>query len=228
MTVSIINEQDALDLDELRNKYYTETTVSVFLSEQEQQWLQEHEKVTVGYLDHYLPYCDTADDGSVTGLVADIVPDLFDALPGDYHPEISYLCFEDQQEMLDSLKNGEIDFVMPVSDGKWYSEQEGFVQSSSIVAFPIALVYKEPYTNTITSRIAVNKNNLRQYWYTLANYPGSEIVMYDTIEECIEAVKSGEADSTLLSALRTGHLLGSEKKLNIITLSDFVHIQNTL
>ena len=44
--------------------------------------------------------------------------------------------------------------------------------------------------------------------------------MYDTIEECIEAVKSGEADSTLLSALRTGHLLGNEKKFNIITLSD--------
>ena len=220
MTVSIINEQDALELDALRNKYYTETTVSVFLSEQEQQWLQEHDKVTVGYLDHYLPYCDTADDGSVTGLVADIVPDLFDALPGDYHPEIIYRSFEDQQEMLDSLKDGEIDLVMPVSDGKWYSEQEGFVQSSSIVAFPIALVYKEPYTNTITSRIAVNKNNLRQYWYTLANYPDSEIIMYDTIEECIEAVNSGEVGSTLLSALRTGHLLGDQKKLNIITLSD--------
>lgn len=124
MTVSIINEQDALELDELRNKYYTETTVSVFLSEQEQQWLQEHDKVTVGYLDHYLPYCDTADDGSATGLVADIVPDLFDALSGDYHPEIIYHSFEDQQEMLDSLKDGEIDFAMPVSDGKWYSEQE--------------------------------------------------------------------------------------------------------
>ena len=220
MTVSVINEQDTLDLDELRNKYYTETTVSVFLSEQEQQWMQAHEQVTVGYLDHYLPYCDTKQDGSVTGLIADIVPDLFHALPGDYDPEIVYRCFEDQQEMLDCLKNGEIDFAMPVSDGKWYSEQEGFVQSSSIVAFPIALVYHEPYSNDITSRIAVNRNNLRQYWYTLATYPDAQILMYDNIEACIDAVRSGEADSTVMSALRIGHLLGNEKKLNIITLSD--------
>ena len=122
--------------------------------------------------------------------------------------------------MLDCLKNGEVDFVMPVSDGKWYAEQEEFVQSSAVVAFPIALVYREPYDNEVTSRIAVNQNNLRQYWYTLANYPDAEIVMYDGIEACIDAVNSGEADSTLLSALRVSQLLNGEKKLNIITLSD--------
>lgn len=33
MAVSIVNEQDAADLDELRSKYFTETTVSVFLSD---------------------------------------------------------------------------------------------------------------------------------------------------------------------------------------------------
>jgi len=220
MAMSIMNEQDAVEVDELRNKYYTETTVSVFLSQQEQQWMKEHAQITVGYLADYLPYCDKAEDGSATGLVSDIVPDLFDALSGDYDPEIIYRCFDDQQEMLDCLKNGEVDFVMPVSDGKWYAEQEEFVQSSAVVAFPIALVYREPYDNEVTSRIAVNQNNLRQYWYTLANYPDAEIVMYDGIEACIDAVNSGEADSTLLSALRVSQLLNGEKKLNIITLSD--------
>ena len=220
MAMSIMNEQDAVEVDELRNKYYTETTVSVFLSQQEQQWMKEHAQITVGYLADYLPYCDKAEDGSATGLVSDIVPDLFDALSGDYDPEIIYRCFDDQQEMLDCLKNGEVDFVMPVSDGKWYAEQEEFVQSSAVVAFPIALVYREPYDNEVTSRIAVNQNNLRQYWYTLANYPDAEIVMYDGIEACIDAVNSGETDSTLLSALRVSQLLNGEKKLNIITLSD--------
>lgn len=220
MAMSIMNERDAVEVDELRNKYYTETTVSVFLSQQEHQWMKEHAQITVGYLADYLPYCDKAEDGSATGLVSDIVPDLFDALSGDYDPEIIYRCFDDQQEMLDCLKNGEVDFVMPVSDGKWYAEQEEFVQSSAVVAFPIALVYREPYDNEVTSRIAVNQNNLRQYWYTLANYPDAEIVMYDGIEACIDAVNSGEADSTLLSALRVSQLLNGEKKLNIITLSD--------
>ena len=125
MAVPIVNEQDAADLDELRSKYFTETTVSVFLSEQEREWMAEHDSIAVGYLDNYLPYCDTDKDGTVTGLVADIMPDLIDALPGDYKPEITYRSFENQQEMLDSLKNGEVDCVLPVSDGSWYSEQAG-------------------------------------------------------------------------------------------------------
>lgn len=220
MAVPIVNEQDAADLDELRSKYFTETTVSVFLSEQEREWMAEHDSIAVGYLDNYLPYCDTDKDGTVTGLVADIMPDLIDALPGDYKPEITYRSFENQQEMLDSLKNGEVDCVLPVSDGSWYSEQAGFLQSSTVVVFPIALAYKEPYDKDITSKIAVNKNNLRQYWYTISNYPDAQIVMYDTIEECIDAIEQGDADSTLLSALRVSHLLGHNKKLNIITLTD--------
>lgn len=91
---------------------------------------------------------------------------------------------------------------------------------NSIVAFPIALAYREPYSDDITQKIAVNKNNLRQYWYTITNYPDAQLVVCDTIEDCIKALKNGDADSTLLSALRVSHLLGNEKKLNIITLTD--------
>lgn len=166
MAISIVNEQDAMVIDELKSKYYTETTVSVFLSERERDWMESHDKIVVGYLDDYLPYCGTDKGGNATGLVSDIMPDFFKALPGECEIEIVYQSFSDQQEMLDCLKSGEIDLAMPVSDGSWYSEQEGFLQSSSIVAFPIALAYREPYSDDITQKIAVNKNNLRQYWYT--------------------------------------------------------------
>ena len=220
MAISIINEQDLADLDNLKSKYYTDTTVSVFLSEQEQNWMNEHPKIRVGYLDQYLPYCSAGKDGKVTGLISDIVPDIFQALPGVYTPEIEYRCFKDQNEMLECLKNGEIDFVFPVSDGKWYSEQNGFIQSSSVVVFPISLAYREPYSEHITDKIAVNKNNLRQYWYTTSNYPDAEILTYDSIEECIEAVNNGEAGSTALGALRVSQLLQRKRKLNVITLTD--------
>lgn len=220
MAMNIVDEQDALDLDELRNKYFTETTVSVFLSEQERAWMEEHDTVTVGYLDNYLPYCDTGSDGKATGLIADIVPDLFAGLPGDYKPKIIYKKFDDQLKMMNSLKAGDVDFIFPVSDGRWYSEQEGYLQSSSVVAFPVAMIYKEPYSNSIADKIVVNRKNLRQYWYTIANYPEAEVIMCDSIEACIKAVDSGEVNSTLVSALRAGHLIGNEKDLNMITLAD--------
>ncbi len=44
--------------------------------------------------------------------------------------------------------------------------------------------------------------------------------MCNDIEKCLDAVRSGRANSTLLSALRVSQLLDDEKKLNVITLSD--------
>ena len=122
--------------------------------------------------------------------------------------------------MLESLENEELDFVFPVSNERWYSEQHNYQQSTAIIASPISLVYKEPYTSTTTEKISVNKKNLLQYCYTVMNYPDAELVMCNTIDDCVNAVKQGRANSTLLSALRAGSLVGREKSLNTITLPD--------
>ena len=218
--LSIIDEQDALDLDTLHLKYSAESSVNIFLSRQERDWMAAHDTITVGYTNQYLPYSGTDDNGSVTGLIADVVPDLFAALPADYTPEIIYRGYDNQEEMLQSLKNGEVDFIFPVSDQAWYAEQQGYQQSSSVVTSPIDLVYKEPYQEDTTSVIAVNRNNLLQYCYTVANFPDARIINYDSIEDCLKSVKNGTTKSTILSAHRVHSLVGSEKQLNISPLSD--------
>ena len=91
MVLDIINTQDVFYLETLRNKYSADSAVSVFLSLQEQEWMETHTKVKIGYLEHYMPYSDTDEEGKVTGLIADIIPDLFAALPGQaYKPELVY------------------------------------------------------------------------------------------------------------------------------------------
>ena len=218
--LSVMNEQDTFDLQVLRNKYSAETSVSVFLSRQEREWMESHQTITVGYAKNYLPYCDTAEDGSVTGMIADLIPDLFAALPGDYTFDITYREFTSQSEMLESLKNGEIDIVFPVGDESWYAEQQDYLRSMSAVVSPIMLVYREPYNDDTLTKIAVNKENLLQISFTMETYPEAEIIMCDTIEECMEAVQTGTANSTLVSALRSSYLIGDAKKINTLTLSD--------
>ena len=220
MALSIITEQDALDVDELHKKYSAESSVTIFLSEKEQDWLAEHDTVTVGYSNDYLPYCDTDKDGKATGLVSDLIPDMFDALPGDYEPDIIYRGYNSQNEMVEALKNGDVDMIFPVSSEAWYAEQEGYQESTNVVTSPIDLVYREPYTGKMTAKIAVNKNNQLQYNYTVQNYPDAEIIQYDSIEECIKALKSGEVGSTILSARRANYLVGAEKKLNVLPLEN--------
>ena len=218
--LSVMNEQDTFDLQVLRNKYSAETSVSVFLSRQEREWMESHQTITVGYAKNYLPYCDTAEDGSVTGMIADLIPDLFAALPGDYTFDITYREFTSQSEMLESLKNGEVDIVFPVGDESWYAEQQDYLRSMSAVVSPIMLIYREPYNDDTLTKIAVNKENLLQISFTMETYPEAEIIMCDTIEECMQAVQNGTANSTLVSALRSSYLIGDAKKLNTLTLSD--------
>ena len=218
--LSVMNEQDTFDLQVLRNKYSAETSVSVFLSRQEREWMESHQTITVGYAKNYLPYCDTAEDGSVTGMIADLIPDLFAALPGDYTFDITYREFTSQGEMLESLKNGEVDIVFPVGDESWYAEQQEYLRSMSAVVSPIMLIYREPYNDDTLTKIAVNKENLLQISFTMETYPEAEIIMCDTIEDCMQAVQNGTANSTLVSALRSSYLIGDAKKLNTLTLSD--------
>ena len=52
----VIHEQNSLYLDELRSKYSTESSISIFLSSREQKWMEEHPEIRVGYLNNYLPY----------------------------------------------------------------------------------------------------------------------------------------------------------------------------
>ena len=84
---------------DFNQKNSAESSVTIFLLEKEQDWLAGHDTVTVGYTNDYLPYCDTDKDGKATGLVSDLIPDMFDALPGDYEPDIIYRGYNSQNEM---------------------------------------------------------------------------------------------------------------------------------
>ena len=214
-TLSVIQEQNAFYLDDLRNKYATESSVNIFLSRQEQEWMEEHPKITVGYLNNYLPYSDTDAKGEVSGLIADVVPDIICALPGKYRPGITYQGFENQQEMLESLKNGEVDFVFPVGGETWYAEQQEYRHSSPVVTSSMELVYGDKTDRDSIRKIAVNKDNMLQYYYTIASFPDAEILKYDTIEDCIRAVRKGKADGTVINALRVFQLVHSQNGLSM-------------
>ena len=219
--VPTMNTLDRSFLVNLQSRYATDTSVSAYLSVEEQGWEAAHSTLTVGYLDNYLPYCDTDDDGSPTGFIVDAIPAIIDALPGNWSPEVTYQAFANQNDLLAALKNGEVDLAFPVGGQTWYAENEGYLRSSSVSSPITNLVVPEHYDpETVTSRIAVNRNNLMQQTYVKEHFPDAEIVEYDSIEECLEAVKSGKATGVEVNGLRASALLGSGSKLVAIQLPD--------
>ena len=101
-----------------------------------------------------------------------------------------------------------------------YAEQNGYQQSSVTIQTAIDLVYSDGYHADKLKKIAVNRNNVLQCEYTRIHYPDAEILEYDGIDKCIRAIKRGEAGCTLVEALRAVRLLGEDKSLEMLPLTD--------
>ena len=219
IAISLINSQDSVYLANLKSKYQTDSSVSSFLSRQEIAWMENHPQIRVGYLRDYMPYCAQAKDGTVQGLLKDALTDLFAGLPGDYAPEIVYTAYQSQEEILAALQRNEVDVAFPVSGAANAAEKNNYQQSSIVIQAAVDLVYTGSFDNTTLQRIAVNRNNQLQYEYTRENYPDAELVLYDSAQECIRAVKDHEVGSTLIEAIRAVEMVGDDHTLQTVPLS---------
>ena len=201
-------------LNSLHAKYYPHTISSRALSTSEKEWLAEHDTLRVGYLDNYLPYSGTDDNGDVTGIVKDIVPEMTESLGLD-DLEISYESFSGYADMIQAVADGKIDTAFPVGGGLYYSEENGIYQTTAIASAPTELVYKGEYDEGKTESFAVNENNLMQYYYVKTNFPDAEITMYPSIDDCLKAVDNGKAGCTTLNGLRANDILKNRSYSNL-------------
>ena len=218
--LTVMNAQDKAFLSDLQSRYTADSSVNAFLSAEELAWTQEHPVFTIGYLNRYLPFCDTLPDGSPTGFMVDVVAAMLDGLPGSWEPEVRYVAYDDQADLIAALKAGQVDVAFPVGGSTWCAEQDGYVRSSAVVSPSMELVMTGVYdfdAETINS-IAVNRNNLMQRDYAVLHFPNAQLVECSSIEECLAAVRSGRAEATLVNGLRAASLLASEPGLTSVSL----------
>ena len=194
----------------LRSKYYPISVSSRAFSAAEKQWLSSHDQLRIGYLNNYLPYSDTDSDGQVTGIIKDLVPKIIESL-AITDIKVTYKGFDSYDEMIAEMGKGNIDAAFPVGGGLYYSEENGLYQSNAVVSTTTELVYKDEHSGDTVSEFAVNENNRMQYYYVKTNFPDADIKMYDSIDECLDAVVSGKAKCTTLNGLRANEILKNSK-----------------
>ncbi len=193
-------------LSSLNSKYFSSSLSVQTFSDRERKWLDAHDSLVIGYLNNYLPYSDTDDNGKVTGIVKDIVPKIINSLKID-SLKISYVGFDNYDDMVAAVDSEEVDIAFPVAGGYYYSEENGIFQTNTILSSTTDLIYKDVVINPDLATIAVNSNNKMQYYYVKSNYPNANMVFYDGIEECLKAVLDGKADCTTLNGLRANTIL---------------------
>ncbi len=208
-------------LKDLESKYYSGSVSSLAFSDSEKEWINNNNEIDIGYIEDFLPYCGTDNEGNVTGIIKDIIPQIFDDL-NISGITINYHGYNSYYDLLEDLKNSDIDIAFPVDGSLYNYEENGIYQTSPLMSVNNELVYKTAFDKTSEGKtIAINKNSGLQYYYTVAAMPGAEIVFYDSTDKCIEAIQKGEVDGTILNGLRAYNILRNSKydDLSVMQLS---------
>ncbi len=197
-------------LNSLGEKYYSASVMSRAFSLAETEWIRTHNVLRVGYLENYLPYSDTDDQGQATGVIRDIIPEILKVL-NISNVSVVYSGYGSYDDMIADMGKETIDVAFPVGGGLYYSEENGLYQSSPVVSVQTELVYRGEFSEKTVSHFAVNENNRMQYYYIRTNFPDAEITMYPSIDDCLDAVLSGKAGCTTLNGLRANDMLKNKR-----------------
>ena len=203
--------------DELYQRYLSATAASV-LSSEEQEWLKEHGKVRVGWVNHDsgISYADK-ESGELVGVLDDYIRAAKSSL-GNQSLDFEPVEYESQEAMIQALKNNEIDMIFHFSENPYAAEANGFILSTTVLNVDMAVVTTEKYFNeNEENTVAIEKGKLSLKWYVSYHYPNWEIVEYDSAEAAEKAVKDGEADCFVAESGQLTNYI-EDTKLNIVSL----------
>lgn len=208
-----INISHPVFFQELTIKYYSNVVTKKEISEAEEEWISEHKVIKIGYVDNYLPFSGKDKKGNVTGVITDIVDQIGFELELAGRIKVEYISFNSYNEMLFALESEEIDVAFPVLKSVWHAEQSNTIQSTELVYSSISAIYEGSFDSSKLETIAVDKNSAVQRIFVSENYPNSKIVGYNSMSECLEAVKKGEVGCTLFNGTRTKQALTGKYEL---------------
>lgn len=196
--------------EELYDKWLRHNVQSAALSENEKEWIENHPQFRVGYYSSYLPYSGKDKKGNATGVITDVIPELFRTL-NIHSVNTTYKGYDSFEDMLKALQAGEIDALFPAYSEFWTAEKFNITPTDGFVVGYYNLVYNNEYPDMKRGKLALRKSNKLVQAYAMMQFPHSTIVLYETVQECLDAVVNGTVDATLINGLRTPSYMHHDK-----------------
>ena len=208
MAQEYIDSREPYYINDLSKKYFSQNAISLQVSAEEDKWLETHDyTITIGYIDDLLPYCGIDNNGNATGIMVDVINEAFSNIKSKKPVHFEYRPYHNTDEMIQAIHSHEIEILFPISDDIYFMEQNDLYHSVDVITSAMNLVYMGDAAEAEQGIIAINKNNQIQYNY-VANYlPDNEIMYFDTVDKCLNAVVEGKASGAILSGIRASVLL---------------------
>ncbi len=211
---------------QLTEKFHKSSAVNSFLTAEETEWLKGHGIIRVGYRDDFLPYSDfDAENNTLVGALADY---LEYARTCEKNADLNFETrpFTTSEEAITALKAGEVDCIFPINLTAYDAEQLGLIITDPFVSTDMYVAVRTAdhlgVSPDMEMTVAVLKGHPNHETFLKDHFPNWKIQYHDSSEENFKAVKSGEADCTLISNYRLNRVsdLCVKNKLSTLTTGE--------
>ena len=192
--VDTIKQINPFAISHLQEKYLFGALSSYQLSEGEKAWVDEHPVIRVAALTNDIPYSYYADDGSVTGVFPEMFSMMLDGLSVDSSAE--WVLFDSIDQMRRELNAGSVDLICPYYHDHYLAQTDDLIISEYITRIPMGILTMPKVSSSADNVVATPGTRLGVN-YVNEYYPDTETKLYDSVAECIEAVRTGEASAAI-------------------------------
>ena len=195
-----IEKENPFYEEDLYKRYLSANSIET-LTDEEQNWLEQHGAVRIGYLknDVGVSLVDT-ESGKPAGIINDYISLASDCL-GENTIKFQLTGFNSQEEELQALKDNRIDMIFHMNQNPYEAEKNDIILSNTVFEVNVAVFTGvERFDENGENTVAVSRGNLLGKWYISFNYPSWKIKEYDSSAEVDKAVQNGEADCFVVKA----------------------------
>lgn len=196
--------QPELEAELMNAFYYSRFDKAALLTTDEKEYLAGTDLLTVGYLDGHYPF-SYAEDNDFKGLSRDMLESSI-AMIGQ---RLEYVMMEDEQAARTALQNGSIDILVYSADSEAVLDSCHLSAVREYADIPLVLVM-DKNRRMSDVRVVATVSYLQNEVNSAALGQDVEVELYDTQQECLTAVKKGEADAVLCDGYMAEHLFRTD------------------
>ena len=206
MAMAAIQDEDPYFREQLNEDHLFNTIANVSMTPVQMDWLDEHGAIRIGYVENYLPFCQTdRETGELTGALKDFLSHAENSLrtTNVRFKTIPYLT---TAAALEALKAGEIDCAFPVDVSTYDAEQEGIRLTNPAMKTGVNVVMRENDDRSLSRdselMFAISQGNPNLDTFIKGQYPACRVLIFANEDACYDAVSNATADCMLISNYR--------------------------
>lgn len=217
-----IKQNNPYFAQELYNKYFKKhTDTSIYLTKEEKNYIQHMKPLKAVYVDNFAPMQDY---NPKTNKAEGIYIDLIDVIAQRVGLKYELVKADNYKDAYKMIKNKEVDIIISASNHNVeaqeneYTLTQGYFEVNMVKVFD-AKQKEEKERQTMAIPVGYFVSELKRDY---------EMVYYDTIEECLIAVKEGKADVTYGNSYTISRYLSSGYYPNLSTFYEEQPLRATI